>query len=310
MFARWLSGAGVASLCCLVAAAPAGEAEQMARLKAEIDRLQQSLAAQQAQTQKLQQRLAESLDRLEALRQETTRKDATIAAMKARLRRAAPPSTRPAVGAAGHKLTAKERTYLDEARTQRKDAIRSAEQHVRQFGALMARIMQGKVSKRSPGIVIDARTGTYTFRTAELKGERARQVQERINDLHKHLAALKKNDPPFVPALRGGFAVGKVGGFAYPVTVRRIIDNANMIVRASVDLGPGPGNIWAVQKLDIWLSGVATDKLADDTQVDLPGPFEITGTRQYRSAVGEVRTLFVAEPFDAARVNRLLREEK
>ena len=83
-----------------------------------------------------------------------------------------------------------------------------------------------------------------------------------------------------------------------------------MLVEASVDVSPAGSDLWTVQKLRIWVSGAPTGALVDDVEVELKGAFEITGTRQYRAPTGELKTVFVAGPFDATRVNQVLRGGK
>ena len=300
-------------LAAVSALAQPGAPEEGQGPGAEIEQLRQAVSAQQAKVADLQERLAQSQGQVAQLRQQLADRDAQLAQLRALCKQAGvklPESGRSREPAAGAKLSAKERAYLAEAERQRVAALRAGERQLRQLAAQMTRIVQGKIKKRSPGIIIDAQTGAYTFSSAEQKGQKMRQVQERIGKLHQRLTALRTNDPPFVPALRGGFAVGKAGRFEYPVTVRQIIDKTNMVVEAAAAVSAAESDLWTVQKLSIWLSGVATDRFVDDVQVELTSPFEITGTRQYRAPTGAVKTVFVASPFDATRVNQAMRGGK
>lgn len=88
-----------------------------------------------------------------------------------------------------------------------------------------------------------------------------------------------------VPELR--LAVGEYGSLG-DVQIVQIVDTNNMLVRIGED------------EL-VWLEGIDTSGLVDDHDFTLTTNLQITGTKQYNTAMGATKTVFVAQPCDHRR---------
>ncbi|HLB74545.1 MAG TPA: hypothetical protein VJJ98_11035 [Sedimentisphaerales bacterium] len=122
------------------------------------------------------------------------------------------------------------------------------------------------------------------------------------------------------PAERKGFgtdlAVGQVayldgthdtGREVYQASAyaREIIDANNMIVEITIGYKAEyprfsttgvPSRHIGITKL-IWLKGVSTAGLVDNSKVNCPDPMKVTGTKTYTAVTGALRTTFVLEPY-------------
>jgi len=49
---------------------------------------------------------------------------------------------------------------------------------------------------------------------------------------------------------------------------------------------------------DLWIQGIDTSGFLDDKLYELPGLFQVVGTRTYNTAIGSVRTILEIRPFD------------
>ena len=93
-----------------------------------------------------------------------------------------------------------------------------------------------------------------------------------------------------------GFTDLKVGalGWISSLTIEQIIDANNAIVRIQLEAGEpiSPDRFYLLNRT-VWLKGVQTDGLADDTWLTINHHFVITGTKTYNIAM---KTLYVIEP--------------
>lgn len=89
-------------------------------------------------------------------------------------------------------------------------------------------------------------------------------------------------------------------------SIIQIVDDKNMIVRCEWVDSTKSG--FPKESATIWVRGFSTKNFADEQQVRIASPFQITGTTKYDSVSGASRTLFVAEPLDVERVTKYYEE--
>ena len=91
----------------------------------------------------------------------------------------------------------------------------------------------------------------------------------------------------YLPRLRNNRTVGAVGVFAgnnlTPFEVFQVIDGDTMLIKNGKEI--------------MCLEGFSTAGIADKDNVRLAALMQVTGTTQYRTAIGGTRTVFVIEPF-------------
>jgi len=85
--------------------------------------------------------------------------------------------------------------------------------------------------------------------------------------------------------------VGDIGGLESPAgffEVTKIIDDTNMIVQS--------------EQRAAWIANISTGKIVEGQDVKLLNVLKVTGTKKFRSATGEERTLTVLQPVDTKEI--------
>ena len=140
---------------------------------------------------------------------------------------------------------------------------------------------------------------TRAHRTKYLK-QLQKQLREHENadNLARKLKLLETADPPPAPAFwplrQATLGVGKAGLVVETLTVVQVIDKNNMLVagdkvasRFGTEQGP-----------TFWLAGVPTAQIADGHKFRPKAAMVITGTKQYTTVAGAIKTVFLAETID------------
>ena len=143
-------------------------------------------------------------------------------------------------------------------------------------------------------------TGPKTYPDRKAKQEDITRIKQIIEDLNNLQARIDANDlneilVPFRPPL----AVGQIGRMHGPDThdqrmiIQNIIDSNNCVVTFRLGFGSRTDISQAV-----WIKGISTINLADDSILKLPPFMRITCTTNYFNPIGVKNTLFVLEPFN------------
>lgn len=78
----------------------------------------------------------------------------------------------------------------------------------------------------------------------------------------------------------------------------QVIDANAMIVVFETFRGATTSNPGEIKSDPIWIQGVSTKGVVDGKVIDMPGVFEIAGTKRYATVDGSSRTVFIAKPVD------------
>jgi hypothetical protein len=205
------------------------------------------------------------------------------------------------------------RKVLDKAEEQRKQKIKLLERVLQRLQAELKEMKRGKVSqndnaeRRTSGngrressagmsYAYDPQTRAsryFLFRTAKFKKDAIASEQKEIADVEKVLKRLQADDLIYVPVLPVyNVAIGKIGQL-YDTTsfrVLQVIDGKNMLMVHRRE------NVF-------WIKGVYTDGIVSNSWKTLTDLFQVSGTKQYDSADGGTKTVFVLEAvhFDKSR---------
>ncbi len=85
------------------------------------------------------------------------------------------------------------------------------------------------------------------------------------------------------------------------IIVVQVVDGHNVLARVlcqSWERSSATGHMVNVTRSlgPVWIAGVDTTRMSDDSAADLGGEFEVTGTKQYRSLLSGTRTVPLVEP--------------
>lgn len=96
----------------------------------------------------------------------------------------------------------------------------------------------------------------------------------------------------YLPSITENLAVGDIGKWREPIKVRQIIEDDV----ARVELGD----------TTCFLKGVSVKNLADGDSFEYDKPLQVTGTQQYKTVLGAVRTEYIVEPIADEKVLNML----
>lgn len=95
-----------------------------------------------------------------------------------------------------------------------------------------------------------------------------------------------------LPSLRPSqLEFDQVGRITLPMTVVQVLDQNNALVR--IDNIPGHARAVPGTPLTFWLTAIPTATLVDDTRFKMDGAFVVAGKRQYETASGSGRTVYL-----------------
>jgi hypothetical protein len=141
--------------------------------------------------------------------------------------------------------------------------------------------------KRLNRTIADSRQGTGA--TRDERYERRKLLQAQVKKLDAERLELVKDDRAdrtsdvrVEPTNRLPLEVGGVGKLS-GVEVLQVVDDDEMMVEYA--------------ETRLWLEGISTEGIADGVAGDLPGVYLITGTKRYETAIGGLKTVFVAKRF-------------
>jgi hypothetical protein len=195
------------------------------------------------------------------------------------------------------------------------EVARSMKQSMMEQQELSAKIKElrsGRVNKRQDKAHVSQKIGSRVIHIWNSDEAKTKAIKEAEQDL------AKVSDPKsHFPKLR--FEVGSVGIFpsneiarknglvlpgsaVYDYVVSQVIDDTNMLVRPrKTDLGTVSPKIDTNNGTIFWLIA-NTQGIANDTKIKLDDVYHVTGTKQYKTAIGGSNTVFVVEMFDAGGV--------
>lgn len=213
--------------------------------------------------------------------------------------------------------------YEDRFVAQMRTAIQEREGQREELESHLKDLQAGRINRRMQQreVVTEARgRKRYVWNSPEAKEKAIAEVQAKISRL--------ASESGMVPSLRYGsdLPIGMIGKLpvseetqattvlndqlaftgtrlrTYQYSVRQVIDENNALVewKRSTHLfanrAPGSSSVL------VWLTG-PTDGLIDGSQLGIGGGiYKVTGTRQYETAAGSSKTVFVLEPFDASKL--------
>lgn len=135
-------------------------------------------------------------------------------------------------------------------------------------------------------------TAKVAFPSSDRKKNAEQNAQFMLDARRLRLKNLKAGEALAVGALpHVGIAVGDIGTSDVGFRLLQIADGSNMMVKHAGET-------------DIWLKGFSTEGLVDDSPIESPGCIRITGTKQYTTTTGALRTILLGEPFDGDAVIR------
>ena len=134
---------------------------------------------------------------------------------------------------------------------------------------------------------LDQRTlDPIAFRSRSDKTKYIRGNEARLAAARRDLdALLAGTSPPELEQLGVAAAVGKIG-LAHGWRVQQVVDEQSLM--AGIE----------GTAVTVWFEGIDTSTVVDGRTVDLAGAWLVTGTRQYETVAGGLRTVYVAEPID------------
>lgn len=161
-------------------------------------------------------------------------------------------------------------------------------------------------------------------RVAGLEKKKLASVYPKYMDLAKRIDALEKRPlpsgpptpkpkpKPKAPTVRKGFGpVLEMGQIAYlngthdighgsyraDAWVKSIIDITNMIVVITVDYRAHNPTRYTPITTNVWVKGLNTVGLVDNSKLEYSGLLKATGTKTYTTVSGTGKTVFVLEPY-------------
>lgn len=131
----------------------------------------------------------------------------------------------------------------------------------------------------------------------------AKAWQKYIQQQQQWITGLKSGAEPVRLSMEGQEAKVGLVGYLPPMRITQVISATEAIVEAEVswvpeeDMKSGvPSHRAYPVKFSAWLSGVSTVGKVDGARLPLDRPLKITGTKQYGTAGGASRTVFLLEP--------------
>lgn len=114
--------------------------------------------------------------------------------------------------------------------------------------------------------------------------------------------------------LTDGIGVGHIGRLPYPLRVQQVVNATNMIVETSLQTEPPSphprgskesrllANMPSTMrepssKVILWISGLLTEGIVDDTSIWLDNLFRVVGTKRFANATGSSTTRFLLIPY-------------
>lgn len=128
----------------------------------------------------------------------------------------------------------------------------------------------------------------YRFSTIKAKKHWVQKFQDDFDKLLQELNL--RNSPDYVPCpyMRvSPIKVGNAGFFRAQQKVQQVVSDRQMLI--------------IINDQTVWIDGVSTAGLTDDSYISFDDPFYISGTKSYETAIGGTKTVFVAEPIKAAK---------
>jgi hypothetical protein len=241
---------------------------------------------------------------------------------------------------AGQELTPKAAAYLkrcEEHTASQMADVRADLQRLKELRDELATILDRRrkaTLNRLAGEDAKDAKGRPVYVNSKAKQAAIKEAEKALVDADKNLADNRKliearakevvSGTLVWPAdLPNNYKVGDVGRFGLVMIIEKIIDDQNMIVKASIDrqsaellqgLGLGREGDTDVRyrgDLAACLRGKSTAGLADGGVLDLENDvLEVTGTTQYTNEAGVTKTVLVLSPFDMGPIERAIKARK
>jgi hypothetical protein len=196
---------------------------------------------------------------------------------------------------------------VGESRRQKADEISSLQDSLKKMSSELAEMKRGRIGEDKRATISTLIGGTsfdvdpvthnrryFAFKTALAKKQAIASQQKQVDETKADLAKLQKDDYISVPLLPvNKLEVGRVGVLYFPKGMSLASEDGRGFLVIYID---GPNDMLAeIGEKPVWIKGVSTSGLVDQSRVVLPQLFHVAGTKKYKTNTGGTSTVFLLQ---------------